>query len=66
MQTLADTPEDILVPESSMDPTDLFRLMLILSIGLLIFYTLSGHVIDQLKILVIHESTVGVLTGMFI
>lgn len=49
-----------------MDPTSLFRLMLILSIGLLILYTLSGHIIDKLKILVIHESTVGVLTGMFI
>jgi hypothetical protein len=49
-----------------MDPTALFRLMMILSIGLLIFYTLSGHVIDQMKILIIHESTVGVLAGMFI
>lgn len=40
--------------------------MLILSISLLIFYTLSGHLIEQLKILFIHESTIGVLTGMFI
>ena len=49
-----------------MDPTDLFRLMLILSIALIILYTLSGHIIDKMKILVIHESTVGVLAGMLI
>ena len=49
-----------------MDPADLFRLMIIASILLLILYTLSGHVIDSLKILVLHESTVGVLTGALI
>lgn len=61
-------PQDIILAdvESQMDPTSLFRLMLILSIGLLILYTLSGHVIEKLKLLIIHESTVGVLTGMFI
>lgn len=40
--------------------------MIIAAISLLIFMTLSGHFIEKFKILFIHESTIGVLTGVFV
>ena len=60
----------------------MFRLLIISTILLLLFMTLSGHVIEKCKvstkdihlilnfftwqIIIVHESTVGVLTGMFV
>ena len=61
----ADGGDQSTAPPEAMD-TDLFRLCLILVVFLLIFYSLSGHFIEKFKILFIHESTVGVLTGALI
>mmetsp|Transcript_1644 Transcript_1644/g.2907 ORF Transcript_1644/g.2907 Transcript_1644/m.2907 type:complete len:177 (-) Transcript_1644:1170-1700(-) len=37
-----------------------------MAVLLVLVYVFSGHLIDKFKILVIHESTVGVLTGVLI
>ena len=53
-------------PASNLDQADLFRLTIMASIGLIVFYTLAGHLIDKYKVLILHESTVGVLSGIFV
>lgn len=44
----------------------LFRECIMLSLSLIIFYILCGHIIDTFKILIVHESTIGILSGMFV
>jgi len=45
---------------------DLWRLTIILGIVLLVVYSLAGHYISRFKILIIHESTIGILTGALV
>ena len=70
-ESLNDTTEALNEIEEALDiegaiDSDLWRLMIIFCVLLLIFYSISGHFIDKFKILFIHESTVGVLTGMLV
>lgn len=48
---------------SEWDPIALYRLLIIATICLIVLYALSGHFIDTYKILILHESTVGLLAG---
>ncbi len=63
--------------EVSADNVLLYRLTIIAAVGLIILYVLAGHCIEKAKVsfmtsltlaqcLVIHESTVGVLMGVFV
>lgn len=49
---------------SEWDPTALYRLLIIATICLIVLYAISGHFIDTYKILILHESTVGLLAGV--
>ena len=48
------------------DAESLFRLCIIMVLALVVVYQLCGHVIDRYRILLVHESTVGVLAGIFV
>lgn len=49
----------------SLDKPGLFRIEILASLLMIVIYALSGHCIEKFRILILHESTVGVLTGMF-
>ena len=50
---------------TALNDESLFRLCIMLTLGLIVLYTLCGHIITSCKLLILHESTVGVLTGIF-
>ena len=66
MDHLHSTGEYVKASLVAPDAESLYRLCIIMVLGLVVVYALCGHVIEKHKILLVHESTVGVLTGIFV
>ena len=54
------------IVDHDLDELALYRVCLMSALGLILIYILSGHLIEIFRFKLIHESTVGVLTGILV